>query len=265
VRILDHLSGPQGQQAIENMAASFGVEPKDAKAALTALFPVFSRAIERNTLNRGGIADVVSELGKANAAGALAPGANLASPAVTAQGIEFLENLLGSKDKSRAVASRVARETGVSEDVIKTMLPAAAAMTMGALAEGSRSQLQDIMGRVPGLAAADTWAVPGAGEGSLPRQTPLPIPGDTLPEMTPRRQSPGRYDDLSDVIRRGGTSVPKSGGSGSGPIGGNIRDILGDLMGFKNRGFMGWLLQAVVLPMVLRFIQSLLRRVLSGR
>jgi hypothetical protein len=83
--------------------------------------------------------------------------------------------------------------------------------------------------------------------------------------MNPR---PGRYDDLSDVIRRGGTSVPNSGGpsgGGTGSLGGTIRDILGGLLGFKNRGFLGWLFQAVILPMALRMIQSVLRRVLTGR
>ena len=264
MRILDYLTGPQGQQAIGNLARSFGIPPDQAKTALGAIVPELARSVERNTLNRGGIADLVAAMGKANPELTLEPGADLKSPQANMQGIEVLEQIFGTKNKSRAVAARVARETGLQEDVIKSMLPAAASMTMAALAKGSRTQLQDVIGNVPGLAVASPLPVPGA-SGSLPRQTPLPIPGNNLPNIDSR---PGRYDDLSDVIRRGGTSVPNSGspsGGGTGSLSGSIRDILGGLLGFKNRGFLGWLLQAVILPMALRMIQSVLRRVLTGR
>jgi hypothetical protein len=268
VRILDYLTGPEGQQAIGNLTRSFGVPPDQAKTALDAIVPELARSVERNTLNRGGIADLVAAMGKANPDLVLEPGADLKSPVVNNQGIEVLEQIFGSKDKSRAVAARVARQTGLQEDTIKSLLPAAAAMTMAALAKGSRTQLQDLAGKVPGLAAASPLPMPSTGGGgNLPRQSPLPIPGDNLPDINPRQ---GRYDDLSDVIRRGGTSVPRSGpsvpsGGNSGSLGGSIRDILGGLLGFKNRGFLGWLFQAIILPMVLRMIQSVLRRVLTGR
>ncbi len=275
MRILDHLNGPQGQQAIGNLARSFGLSPDTAKTALDAIVPELARAVERNTLNRGGIADMVSAMGKSNPDQTLEPGANLTSPAVNGEGIELLEQFFGTKAKSRAVAACVASETGLGDDVIKKMLPAVAAMTMAALATESRTQLQDIVSKVPRLAASSPLGLPGGpapgADAPLPRQTPLPIPGNTLPDINPRSS---RYDDLSDVIRRGGTSVPRTGpaGSGTGPagggtgsLGGSIRDILGNLLGFKNRGFLGWLLQAVILPMALRMIQSVLRRVLTGR
>ena len=272
MRILDYLTGPQGQQAIGNLAGAFGIPPAQAKAALEAIVPELAHSVERNTLNRGGIADLVSALGRAPADQALEPGTNLASPAVTAHGIEALDQIFGSKGKSRAVAARVSRETGLDESIIKTMLPAAAALTMSALAKGSRGPLQDIAAKFPGLTASGPLSMPDAGGGgSLPQQTPLPIPGDSLPDLDePQDERRGSYDDLSDVIRRGGTRLPApsgapSGGGTDGDLGGSIRDILGNLLGFKNRGFLGWLFQAIILPMVLRTIQSVLRRLLTGR
>jgi Bacterial protein of unknown function (DUF937) len=266
LRILDHLNGPQGQDAIGNLARAFGLAPDDAKAAIGAIVPELARAVERNTLNRGGIADIVSVLGATNPDLTLQPGSNLASASVTEQGIGALEQIFGSKDKSRAVAARVARSTGVNADTIKAMLPAVAALTMGALAKGSRAQLQDVFAKVPELRAAGPLGVPGdvstGSNAPLPRQTPLPIPGDTLPDLRPSSRT---NDRLPDIIRRGGVNVPQGRPSGGSSLGTVIRDILGGLLGFQNRGFFGWLLQAVILPMALRVIQSVLRRVLTGR
>lgn len=272
MRILDHLDGTQdGSQAVENIAKAFAIEPAAAKAAVSAIVPELSRAIERNTLNRGGIADMVAALGKADPARTLSAGADLASPAIQDQGIVFLEQIFGTKDKSRGVAARVARDTGLQDDLIKKMLPAVAAMTMAALAKGSSSSLQNVLSKVPGLQATGPLSMPGDFDnnrpvlkpgGNIPHQSPLPIPGDNLPDMRPS-QSP--YDELPDVIRRGEVTVPGGGSSGGGSLGSVIRDILGGLLGFQNRGFFGWLLQAVILPMILRVVQSVLRRVLTGR
>ena len=276
MRILDHLTGAQGGQntspAIGNVAGAFGISPSDAKAALDAIVPELAHSIERNTLNRGGLADLVSALGKVNPARTLDKGADLAAPDVSTNGIDLLEQIFGSKDKSRSVAARVARQTGLGDDLIKKMLPAVAAMTIAALAKGSRAPLQEVMAKVPGLQAAGPLGMPGTspgGGGDIPRQTPLPIPGDNLPDM----QSP--YDDLPDVIRRGDVTVPRSGPGGGGSNSDNggapasldsvIRDILGGLLGFQNRGIFGWLLQAIIIPMLLRVVQSVLRRVLTGR
>ncbi|MEQ1578314.1 MAG: DUF937 domain-containing protein [Hyphomicrobium sp.] len=269
MRILDYLNGPQGQAAIDNLAATFGIPAKDAKAAIDCIVPEFAKAIERNTLNRGGIADMVAAMGRSDPAQALGTSAGLSAPELSERGIGDLQMLLGSKDKSRSLAARVARETGLSDSVIKSMLPAVAAVTVAALAKGSRSSLQQVIGKVPALQATGSLSIPGSSEadGTLPRQTPLPIPGDNLPGLSP---GPNPYDDLPDVIRRGGVKVPQNGGNGRGAgapasLDSVIRDILGGLLGFQNRGFMGWLLQAVIVPMLLRIVQSVLRRVLTGR
>ncbi len=266
MRILDFLTGPQGQAAIDTLAKTFNIPPAQVKEALAAIVPEFAHAIERQTLNRGGVADIVSSLGRVNTSRSLDQTAEKASAGANDTGIDVLEQLFGTKDKSRSVAARVARETGISGDIIKQMLPSVAAMTMAALAKGSRSSIQDVIGKVPGLSAASPLGMPGGKGtgGGLPRQTPLPIPGDNLPDI----QNP--YENLPDVIRRGGTRVPQGGpgadGGGSpASLDGAIRDILGKLLGFQNRGFFGWLFQAIIIPMLLRMVQTMLRRVFTGR
>ena len=47
----------------------------------------------------------------------------------------ILGHVLGSKDVSRQVAGNAAAQTGIGVDVLKKMLPVAAAMVMGALSK----------------------------------------------------------------------------------------------------------------------------------
>ncbi len=48
-----------------------------------------------------------------------------------------LAPVFGSKDVSRAVAGRTAEQTGIGADILKRLLPVAAAMLMGGLSKQS--------------------------------------------------------------------------------------------------------------------------------
>ena len=85
---------------------------------------------------------------------------SLAQPSTIADGNNILGHLLGSKDASRTVASNAAAQTGLSPDVIKQMLPIAAAMLMGAAARHS-------------AAAVGTTGTPASSGGLASLLTPL--------------------------------------------------------------------------------------------
>jgi Bacterial protein of unknown function (DUF937) len=298
VRLVDVLTGTKDATVVQNFAKSFAIEPAAAKSALGGIVTELAYAIERNTLNRAGIADVIAAMGRGTPERLLDGKADLSSAGVETLGISILETLLGSKDKSRGLANRVARETGLDADQIRAMLPAAASVTMGALAVGTRSQLRDVVAAVPGLAARSPLPLPGetpdygtvpdvyqmpdqpgsgrwndaeparptdadnrnqrpASGGTIKKQSPLPIPGNSMPR-TPRGPNP--YDDLSDVIRRGEVQVP-AGGS----IGNVIRGILGSLLGYKGGGVISGVIRLMIMKWGWRILQSILRRVLTGR
>ena len=61
--------------------------------------------------------------------------------------------------------------------------------------------------------------------------------------------------DLPDIIRRGGQTV--DGGS----LGSLIRNVLGGLLGFQSKGFMGWVLRLIVM----RWGWGLLKNILGRR
>ncbi len=302
VNIFDVVNAAQGGQAVGELAKSFGLAPKDAQAVLKSVLPELTSAVARNTLNRGGIADLIDALGKTDFQKSVTTAGSLDGASVEAAGNAALATILGSKHASRKVADRAARDTGVSSDVIRKMLPAIAAMTMGGVARKSSGAFGDIIGQLGALAGSplplpgeppigrtdrggttDDWTSgprssvpeiqPRAG-GDVGRQSPLPIPGDNIPDI-PSRDSP--YGDLPDIIRRGGVRLPRGGGNSGGGSGtpspttegGSldtvIRDLLGGLFGFKNTGFLGWFIQYVVLRYGWRIVQAVLRALIGRR
>lgn len=100
--------------------------------------------------------------------------------------------------------------------------------------------------------------------------SPLPIPGDNIPgvgrnaprapqgtpDSAPNSGGDNPFDNLPDIIRRGGVQVP-----GGGNLENVIRSILGNLLGFKNRGMIGNIVQALVI----RWLVNLARRFFGAR
>ncbi len=309
MNIIDIVAKAQDGKAIDNLAAAYGLDPAQARAVIASVVPQLAERIERNTLSRGGVADLVGMIGRAMGKGYLDDPAALRSEAMRQDGVGFLEDLLWSKDRSRTVAHRAAASSGISEAVIKQMLPTIAAMVMAALAKGSAGGLSDILARIPGLpgtgrgaAGGDTtrqdttrqdttrqdtggWpkvapasplpgpsggpmaGPPGGTGGGFGGQSPLPIPGGIPGRGSGGGGAGNPYDDLSDVIRRGGQSIPGSGpGSGPGAGGGLasvIRTILGALLGFQSRGVLSWILRYVVLRYGAGIVRWLLGRMLG--
>jgi hypothetical protein len=277
------LRNAQGGAIYQNIAQAFGLELDQAQKASEALMTELSARIERNTISRGGLADVVALLGEGTAGRAYVDPDHLAAPEIATVGNHVLDVLIGDKHASRGMAQRAARQTGVDTDVLKKLLPVVASMMVGALQRETQATFSSSLRNVPGLGGDDFNAgtnallpLPGeapnggASTGSWGEQLPrtsgssgggvggtggggvlLPLPGDSIPG-TGRRN---RYDDLSDVLRRGKTPVPQGGS-----LEAMIRSILGNLLGYGNRGIVGSILRVLLL----RWGTQILRRILGG-
>jgi hypothetical protein len=279
VGIENILQSAQGKAAIDNLSRAFGLAPAQAAPAVASLGDALSWRIERNLISRGGVADVVGLLGKPQAALAVKEPQNLAGADVADAGNGVLDVLIGSKHVSRGIAARTAAATGIDESVARKMLPVVASLMVGGLQRQAAPQFAKIMRDVPGLVSRNGSPLPlpgevpmdsgrsGGGRSAAPDRdagtrsgrpisggSPLPLPGDTIPGAGRDQQDePGDspYGNLPDIIRRGGVQLP-NGGS----LDDVIRSVLGGLLGFKNRGVIGTLIQAFLL----RWIANLIRR-----
>ena len=191
MKLYEIIAEAQGGQAIDNLARAANVEPEQMDDVFRTVLPAFSNAIERNTLSRGGLADLVKALGDGHHEVILDNPQTMADPRVVQDGNEILGYILGSKDKSRGVAMQAAQASGLSEGLVKMLLPFIAQMVMGAIAKWAKGGLGDVIGKLPG----------GGGQGGG-----LPFP---MPQGSPR--GGGEYEVPRGGSGRGGFELPQQG------------------------------------------------------
>ena len=323
------LAGSPDATAVARLANQFGTDPAATRAVFATVIEALGQRMERNTLSRGGLADLIRAIGDPHHAGYIQHPELTGSEIMDADGKAILGHVLGSKEKSRAVAARAARASGIPAQTVENMLPQIAALTMGEISRVAQGPIDEILRRIPGLDDAlremgkrtgggerRPGSVPDSGgdrggfghsggfepsgrssrefpgqefpgqefpgkelpsqkfpDQSLPDQQPLPLPGEIAGRDY---RAPSRYDDLSDILRRGGGGrVPKTElplpdnipGSGGGAAGGTlyniVRALIGALLGFQSRGLVGWLIRLVVMRWGWGFIQRILGRLLG--
>lgn len=248
-----------GASPAQSLAKAFGVEPDKAQAALDFMTQKLADRVERNTLSRGGLADIFDILARPAAGEALKQPAALTSADVAAKGNGILDVLLGSKHASRGVADKAARETGLDAETLKKMLPVVASMVVGALQAKAMPKIEKALAAAPltlpgASPARSAQRAAGGAKGS-----PLPLPGDSIPGI----EGPSRFPDMPDVIRRSGRQVrvpsPDSGGS-AGSLDEIIRQILANTLGFKNGGILAFILKIIFSRWFLGLISRILFR-----
>jgi Bacterial protein of unknown function (DUF937) len=209
----DALRYMQGGPAVSDLAAAFDVTPAAAEAVMRAVARELAWHLEKNTISRAGLADLVEALGSGQHTKYLDGGDVFRDQDACADGNAILGHILGSKERSRAVAARAARQAGLRQEVVRSMLPGLAAVTMGRLAGRANGSLGEVLGVLPSLGR---WS----------------------------RGEP--HADLADILRRGCGAGPFA----RGKLRRVVRRALARAGGFKPRGVVRWYLHFMLRPAV---------------
>jgi hypothetical protein len=180
MNILDAIVNAQDGAALRQLSSQVGLAPDQTTAALSALVPALAAGVQRNLQSQGGLESLVSALSSGNHGQYIDNPTSLGDRSAVADGNGILGHLLGSKDVSREVASRAAAQTGLSDDVLKRMLPLVATLIMGALSKQSGHASSSVAG--PG----------GSGGGIAAMLTPL----------LDRNRDGSIVDDVTSLIGR---------------------------------------------------------------
>ena len=178
MQLIEAIAGPGGKN-LARLAQGLNLTPEATTAVLRAVMPELNRNMERETLSRGGLAQIIQHLGNSKQEEYLDDAVDLASPKATDHGNDLLGSILHTKYQSRALADHAEKETGVPADKIRKMLPRIANVSIGALQQQTRSGLEDIFKKMPGFPGTQPVASsrPSNGHPSA-GSSPLPIPGD---------------------------------------------------------------------------------------
>jgi len=138
--ILKLLLGNSGGM-IDAMSQKSGLAANDVEAVISKVVPIFMQRANENFKSDADSSNFLEMIRRSN----LDEAANNAPQNVSvAEGNELLGVLTGSKENSRALASDVGSQLGISADSIKTLLPMIAPMIAGMLNNQLKaSNLQD--------------------------------------------------------------------------------------------------------------------------
>ena len=207
-----------GGDAINKMAAQFGLSPEQVQSAWEALLPAFSIGLKRNATDASGMGALMQAMLSGGHANAFDNVANAFNPAGTQAGNDILGQLFGSKDVSRAVAAQAAQATGIGQDILKQMLPAMASMMAG----GMQQQFSGALGAA-GLGAG------GNVFGKVIEEMMKQAGGNAQPQQQAPQSSGNPWGDILGQILTGGQAPQApapSGNSSSNPWG----DVLDQIM-----------------------------------
>jgi hypothetical protein len=136
--LFDIMQQAGGGKAFQAMASQYGLQPDQVQSAMEAFMPAFSTGLQRNTADPMGFLKFMQAISTGQHANYFDNPQSALSGLGIDEGNAILGHLFGSKDVSRAVASQVNAATGISQSILKQMLPAIASMVLGGLFKQSR-------------------------------------------------------------------------------------------------------------------------------
>ncbi len=206
------------------IASQFGIDAKQAESAIEALMPAFSEGLRRQTAQPDGFASFMQALAQGGHAAYLQRPDQAFSPAGLAEGNAILGHLFGDKEVSRAVAKQAEATTGLSETLLKKLLPALAPLVLGGLQQQMAASQQ---------AKAHATQNALGGGGILGQILEQMMRGAPAGGMVQRPTSPGgerARNPLEDMFEQWtGRGLPGGGSDVSGtnnPLGDIFQDML---------------------------------------
>jgi len=164
VNLLESVLNANGGAAVSQLAGQFGLQQDQAASAIGSLLPALAGGVQRN-ISQGGLGGLLGALMNGGHQRYLEDPSTLSSPEARDDGNGILGHILGSKDVSRQVAAEASTQTGISEYILKQMLPVVASLAMGAMSRHATAASASSAGLNPN--ASD------AGSGLLSMLTPL--------------------------------------------------------------------------------------------
>jgi hypothetical protein len=150
----DIMLAAQGGQGINNIAAQFGLTPEQAQAAVQAAMPAFSQGLQRLGQDPNALGGVLSHIANDVHQGSFQDPAQ-ASAAAGGLGGDALSQIFGSPQVTTQIGQRISQASGVSPEIIQSMMPVVASILMGGLSHSMNSQgLGGVLGQLASAATA---------------------------------------------------------------------------------------------------------------
>ena len=125
------VTGAQGGQGLENLAAQFGLTREQADGAVKALVPALSTAFIAKAAQPGGLGDIAGALTDDHHKQAYADPSVAQAPETEQKGSDVAGSIFGDNAIVEQVVAQAARFTGLPEATLRAMLPVIVSLVMG--------------------------------------------------------------------------------------------------------------------------------------
>lgn len=171
MNLFEIMQAAQGGNAMNNLSRQFGLSPDQTTNALEALLPALSMGLQQQTQSADGFSRLAGMMmgGQAGQQAFEDANGDGIPDHLQQEGNQMLGQLFGSKEVSRAVADQASMMSGISNTVLKSMLPVVASMVMGGLFKSASNQglggllgqlAQNMGGGMGGMGASQQAANP---------------------------------------------------------------------------------------------------------
>jgi hypothetical protein len=133
--LLDLMRQAQGGQAIDNLAAAYGLKRRDLETLMGTLLPVFALGMKKSVADMASPASVADLIDPDKFRAAYDDTSAAMSPAATEAGRIALQKMFGSGDAADVIARQASAITGIGADVVSRVMPAMTATLFGGIAK----------------------------------------------------------------------------------------------------------------------------------
>jgi hypothetical protein len=151
--LYDMLELSRNGQAFEILARQFGLTEEQTRSAIAALMPAFGEGLRRQMADPARLAALFGALSSGQHGRFFDDPGAAASPPGIREGNALIDQIFGSNALTQAVSTQAASMAGISQEIMREMMPAVAALMMGALQKQASGQAGSLS------AGADDWPV----------------------------------------------------------------------------------------------------------
>ena len=138
MNLSDILQSAQGGAGLQNLANQLGLSPEQMQAAVQATLPALSHGLQRTAQDPAALGGVIGEMASGDHAGSYADPSQTASAADAGSGA--LGQIFGGAGVTSEIAQQISRVSGLSPQIVATLLPALTSMALGGLSHAMQQQ-----------------------------------------------------------------------------------------------------------------------------
>ncbi len=133
--LLQSVLNAGGGAAVGQIAQKFNLNQDQAAAAVASLLPAIAGGVQSTIASQGGLQSVLASLAGGQHTKYVDDPNALNHPNAAAESTGVLNRILPGQDAHQEIAEQAARQTGISSDVLRQMLPVVASLVMGAMSK----------------------------------------------------------------------------------------------------------------------------------